>query len=834
MSAGAAGAEGGPQPTPQFMEATVAGIEAAHAECTRLREELAQAHAEMQRTRGDFQAQVAALRAEFTPVQGGGVQPRKANFDDRKLKVEPYTGEKPTWPDFAWTIGGFVNRESAELKAAMDKTERGEEEIDRNKLVTLGITPELDGELMWLLMNHTKSESTAKNFLRANQHRTGLEVWRRFWRDAMPKGGAQETVSIQKLMHPNKAKNYREFQKLLLEWDTKLAEEDRRCDTGEALAPRFKAMALLWMMPSDLELEVLKKDKDTRENYDKLRAICEDSIFIHTSGMAPTTMVNALELGGGDDESELEEVFYVDPATGQTEVYMIAKKEWTQVRRRGAERTARAGQQQPPRKPAPSGGGGVAASGQTASGGKPIRECWRCGRTNHVKADCRAKTKVDGTPLPDNPPKSQVHHVEGAEGMELHSVELNVCEQWGNVELPPDPWMMGSDPWQQGAGSAELLPSLMVENVGPRHRSSFTLCQPCSVEPQGGFDQAVVNLRAAYAQVKEQMQRQHSPQQRCQQSLPVKINDPFQEKSYEILARLRRAAKQGTEGSGDSCARRSASPEPDELPVPQWCRPYATQRNKPYADMHLVEAESLTDQCYDAEPDEEDMNPIEERGSWFLMRWLMCILSALAWVIDQGRRDTSRIGKDGDPEPDEEEVTDSKMEEVIELNVVDASATKKTTIRKITQGVLVDSGAGVTIADGGKEFPEYALEPSDASRAGQTYAGAGAETIRNRGQRKVRIRLGSEGGPAANIKFQDAAVRRPILSVGESTEAGNLILFDQEASVIIPRGSPAIEEIRQIVRKAGNKLSMRKERNIFMMDAWVETKSTDDENLFGR
>ena len=94
--------------------------------------------------------------------------------------------------------------------------------------------------------------------------------------------------------------------------------------------------------------------------------------------------------------------------------------------------------------------------------------------------------------------------------------------------------------------------------------------------------------------------------------------------------------------------------------------------------------------------------------------------------------------------------------------------------------------------------------------------------------------LGSEQGQAACIKFQDAAVRRPILSVGESTGAGNMVLFDAEESVILPKGSPAIDEIRKILRLVKNKLPMRKEKHIYTLDAWVEPSHKSSKHGFGR
>ena len=141
----------------------------------------------------------------------------------------------------------------------------------------------------------------------------------------------------------------------------------------------------------------------------------------------------------------------------------------------------------------------------------------------------------------------------------------------------------------------------------------------------------------------------------------------------------------------------------------------------------------------------------------------------------------SMINMEGEHEIDEE-----VEEEIFELNVLDQA--KEVRMRKLKNGVLVDSGAAVTVANGEKEFTQFPLQPSEGSKKGQKYAGPGAELIPNRGQRDVCLRLGSEQGRKAGIRFHDAGVRRPILSVGETTDmpADNTAVLDRIESVVIP------------------------------------------------
>ena len=77
-------------------------------------------------------------------------------------------------------------------------------------------------------------------------------------------------------------------------------------------------------------------------------------------------------------------------------------------------------------------------------------------------------------------------------------------------------------------------------------------------------------------------------------------------------------------------------------------------------------------------------------------------------------------------------------------------------------------------------FPEFPLEESVGSKCGQTYAGAKkGDAIPNRGQRRVRLRLGAEDGELAAMTVQDAPVRRTILAVSDSNDAGNVLSTSQ-------------------------------------------------------
>ena len=133
------------------------------------------------------------------------------------------------------------------LKRAMDRAEKEETEIANDALGRFGIAPELDQELCYLLVNNTIDGSITKTILRAaeGKGKPGLEQWRLLHRDAMPKGGAQETLIRQSLSKPEKAGSYEDLRRKLIQWDADLAEEERKSGTGKILTVAEKAMALL-------------------------------------------------------------------------------------------------------------------------------------------------------------------------------------------------------------------------------------------------------------------------------------------------------------------------------------------------------------------------------------------------------------------------------------------------------------------------------------------------------------------------------------------------------------------------------------------------------------
>ena len=151
------------------------------------------------------------------------------------------------------------------------------------------------------------------------------------WKDAKPRGGAQETVEKGQLMKPDRAPSYKAFKSMLLAWDTALADANKVHPMGQVLTDREKAMALLWMMPEDLASDIYKHshgDPEARENYAKVRSKVDDAVFVNTSGIIPSMkkqMVGALSESSGDGD-EVCEIQKQNPDTGEMEVFTVSKR----------------------------------------------------------------------------------------------------------------------------------------------------------------------------------------------------------------------------------------------------------------------------------------------------------------------------------------------------------------------------------------------------------------------------------------------------------------------------------------------------------------------------
>ena len=103
--------------------------------------------------------------------------------------------------------------------------------------------------------------------------------------------------------------------------------------------------------------------------------------------------------------------------------------------------------------------------------------------------------------------------------------------------------------------------------------------------------------------------------------------------------------------------------------------------------------------------------------------------------------------------------------------------------------VIPDTGAKRSCAPRSMA-PEYQIMPSEASRKGVQFVSASGNTIKNEGEQ--RLPMVSEEGVWSNHLWQIADVTRPLLSIGEVADEGNIMGFGPKGGFILNLETNAI------------------------------------------
>ena len=63
-------------------------------------------------------------------------------------------------------------------------------------------------------------------------------------------------------------------------------------------------------------------------------------------------------------------------------------------------------------------------------------------------------------------------------------------------------------------------------------------------------------------------------------------------------------------------------------------------------------------------------------------------------------------------------------------------------------------------------------------------------------------------------------MRKPLLAVSASNDAGNMCIFDSAGSCILSGSAPELLEIRRLVKQATKKLDVQREGGTFTLRTW--------------
>ena len=127
---------------------------------------------------------------------------------------------------------------------------------------------------------------------------------------------------------------------------------------------------------------------------------------------------------------------------------------------------------------------------------------------------------------------------------------------------------------------------------------------------------------------------------------------------------------------------------------------------------------------------------------------------------------------------------------------------------KIRRGLTVDSGAADHVMPLGWLIM-FLVVKSLGQMRGLHYVAASGTRIPNLGQQIVKFM--TMDGTWTELIFQIAAINKPLISVSKLNENGYRVVFDDDSSYILHKKSKRV-------------IKMRKERSVFVIDAYVNKK----------
>jgi hypothetical protein len=134
----------------------------------------------------------------------------------------------------------------------------------------------------------------------------------------------------------------------------------------------------------------------------------------------------------------------------------------------------------------------------------------------------------------------------------------------------------------------------------------------------------------------------------------------------------------------------------------------------------------------------------------------------------------------------------------------------------MARGITVDSGAADNVMPRrlviGK-WNQGKIRPSEASRAGVHYVAANNGRIRNEGE--VNFKFNTSSGDLKSMCFQVAEVNKALAAVSALVDSNHRVVFDRDMKT----GA----DISFIIDKKTNlSTKMRRERNVWVIDAWID------------
>ena len=157
---------------------------------------------------------------------------------------------------------------------------------------------------------------------------------------------------------------------------------------------------------------------------------------------------------------------------------------------------------------------------------------------------------------------------------------------------------------------------------------------------------------------------------------------------------------------------------------------------------------------------------------------------------------------------------------LMETNLISVVDPQKPGWVRMEEDMTLDSGASHSINKGAKYTPNWKLTPSEASRRGVQYIGAGGELIPNEGERQGTMLF--ENGIIANTRMQEGNVRRPLLAVSQVEDQGNVTIFSSQGSIVAPMSDPAVQKILALMTQIKTGIKVHRVNNTYRIPVWIK------------
>ena len=703
--------------------------------------------------------QHAAVVARLAEVEARRDGQRKGLVDTRHLAPDVFTGDRAgqSWRDWNYRLKAFVQAKVPTLRHALDLAERSGEAITAARLPEFGVQEEDDNDLRTLLALKTKDG--AHTVIRQNEWAPGLEQYRLLARHYEPDTEVRDLDDLRVILQPGVAASMTDFASKFPAWKAAYQTRVNRVGPGAVLGDSVRRTIWISMLPTK-EREDIQRNRHLWTTAEDLERHLLQLIQDRTAGPAP--MIFNI-----DDGDDIESV--IEDETGDTVLYRVEVKNGKKTRTR---------------------------IGARPGGGKPgDRLCYRCGRPGHIGKDCRAKSHKDGGP---------VRMPQGARG---RSGAGAVEEEDGEDAGEQDELIAIGGLDLCAVDNPEVI---SLEELLPAPRAQPAAAAAAATTDDGGSTQqraptvTVAGLLEGLARLQLALAAVTAATPPPQPDADVAKTLRFQK--GEMLPNFLRERVPATADIWDKAVEIPVPDDDDddlrtddgipEVKKGELLVDFEDRRGPPQRESKI---RPKTDQNTKLNKDKvvgaSPMQPPGRYGGrWKESFWRPPSLAGCC--------------------PEVLKLRDEPLHDV-DACAVDAPAVMG---RRLKNDITVDSGAARSVMNPA-DVPEYPLMTSEGQRKGQHFVGAGGERMPNLGQKTVPLMTMDGQGKAAT--FQAAQVRKPLLAVSASCDAGQLVIFDNDISCMLERDSPEGREIRRLARQCVAKTTFERKGGVYTMPAFV-------------